>query len=85
MATPEFGSLEARPLRTGWSHEARDFTPWLAENLDLLSSAVGLSLKLVAREHAVGRYSLDLLLEDDSGRVVIVENQIEPANHGPSW
>jgi hypothetical protein len=30
----------------------------------------------------VGRYALDLLLEDAQGRVVIVENQLEQTDHG---
>jgi hypothetical protein len=65
----------------GWSHEALDFTPWLAENLDLLGGHLGLSLRLKEREAAVGRYSLDLLLEDAQGRTVIVENQFGQTDH----
>jgi len=66
----------------GWTHEATDFTPWLAENLDLLGGELGLALELRKREHPVGRYSLDLLLEDAQGRVVIVENQFGQTDHG---
>ncbi len=77
----EFGRLETRPLRLGWKHESFDFIPWLADHLEMLGEALDLSLSYVDQEHAVGRYSLDILLEDDQGRVVIVENQIEPANH----
>jgi hypothetical protein len=65
----------------GWSHEALDFTPWLAENLDLLGEELGLSLRLKKREARVGRYSLDLLLEDAQGRTVIVENQFGQTDH----
>ena len=32
--TPKFGNLEIIDLREAWSHEAHDFTPWLADNLD---------------------------------------------------
>jgi hypothetical protein len=32
--------LERLPLRDLWSHEARDFTAWLAENLDLLGETL---------------------------------------------
>lgn len=66
-----FGRLEPVPVRTVWPNEAYNFTPWLAENLDTLGQAVGLALELRDREYAVGRYSLDLLLEDAEGRVVI--------------
>jgi len=73
--------LERDPARTAWSGEATDFTPWLADNLDVLGGAVGLALTLRAREHPVGRYSLDLLLQDARGRTVIVENQYQQTDH----
>ncbi|WP_440100315.1 hypothetical protein [Streptosporangium sp. H16] len=76
------GRLESMPLRSVWPNEARDFTPWLADNLDVLGQAVGLALELRHREYAVGRYALDLLLEDAQGRVVVVENQLEQTDHG---
>lgn len=76
------GRLEPVPVRTVWPNEAYNFTPWLAENLDTLGQAVGLALELRDREYAVGRYSLDLLLEDAQGRVVIIENQLEQTDHG---
>ena len=41
MTTPEEG-IEYVDVRTKWKDEARDFTPWLARNLDLLSEAVGI-------------------------------------------
>lgn len=79
--TPRFGRLEKISARGGWLHEALDFTPWLAENLELLGEAVGLALELRRREHPVGKYSLDLLLEDAQERVVIVENQFGATDH----
>ncbi|MEV0352037.1 hypothetical protein AB0H88_40255 [Nonomuraea sp. NPDC050680] len=75
------GRLEPVPLRNVWPNEASDFTPWLAENLDVLGQAVGLALVLKQREYPVGRYSLDLLLEDAEGRVVAVENQLDQTDH----
>ncbi|MBG0824926.1 hypothetical protein HS048_29950 [Planomonospora sp. ID91781] len=78
----DLGRLELVPLRSIWPNEAKDFTPWLADNLDVLGQAVGLALELRHREYAVGRYALDLLLEDAQGRVVLVENQLEQTDHG---
>jgi hypothetical protein len=78
----QFGKLERVSARAGWPHEASAFTPWLATHVELLGEAVGLALSLEAREHPVGRYSLDLLLSDETGRKVIVENQFGQTDHG---
>src|SRR5690606_3777278 len=78
----ELGRLESVPLRAIWPNEAKDFTPWLADNLDVLGQAVGLALELRHREYPVGRYALDLLLQDAQGRVIVVENQLEQTDHG---
>ncbi len=78
---PRFGRLRSLPASEGWTHEGRYFTPWLAENLDLLGVELGLELRLVKREHPIGRYSLDLLLEDAEGRTVAVENQFGRTDH----
>lgn len=76
-----FRRLERIHVRQGWPDEARHFTPWLAANLDYLGSEIGLALELKGQEHQVGRYYLDLLLEDAAGRVVIVENQFGQTDH----
>ena len=75
------GRLRRVPLREVWPHEARDFTPWLAENIDVLNSAIDLSLSDVVREQTVGDFSVDLVAEDESGDRVIIENQLERSNH----
>ena len=38
---------EIKDLRSVWPHEALDFTPWLADNIDLLADAVGLDILLM--------------------------------------
>ncbi|MEO7643004.1 MAG: DUF4268 domain-containing protein, partial [Ramlibacter sp.] len=71
------------PLREAWKHEAGDFTPWLAEedNLNTLREALGLAdLELVAIEHWVGEFKLDILCTDGTDQVII-ENQLEKTNH----
>jgi hypothetical protein len=70
QSMPPFGKLEHVSARSGWPHEAHEFTPWLADNVELLGDALGLSLELKAREHQIGRYSLDLLLADAAERRV---------------
>lgn len=75
--------LERVPLREAWKHEANDFTPWLAaeDNLNGLADALGLpELALVATEHWVGEFKLDILCTSGEEQVII-ENQLERTNH----
>jgi hypothetical protein len=75
--------LEQVSLREAWKHEAGEFTPWLAEqdNLDSLAHALGISeLELVATEHWVGDFKLDILCTDGDQQVVI-ENQLAETDH----
>lgn len=75
------GKLESEDLRQAWSHEAHDFTPWLAENLDRLSGVIGLDLDLEGCEIKVGPYRADIVANDPSdGTRVLIENQLENAN-----
>jgi len=83
MPSP-LGSLEPVDLRTIWPDEARDFTPWLAqeENLRRLSDALNLELELDRVEVAVGPYSADIVATDASSNAkVVIENQLEKTNH----
>jgi hypothetical protein len=71
-------------LREVWGHEALDFSNWLAqkENLDVLGEEIGVDIKLVKTEANVGRFSVDILAEEEStGRKIIIENQLEDTNH----
>ena len=73
---------EVTDLRTVWPHEALDFTPWLAENLQLLSDTIGVDIVLDERESDVGSFSVDIYgYESDTDRKVIIENQPEDTNH----
>lgn len=75
--------LERVPLRDAWKHEAGEFTPWLAEtdNLNALADALGVSeLVLVATEHWVGDFKLDILCTDGDEQVII-ENQLAKTDH----
>lgn len=68
--------------RDVWTSEAGDFTPWLAENLDVLADELGMSLTLLTTEVPVGDFRLDIQAQTHDGRVVIVENQLERTDHG---
>lgn len=83
MTRKNLSKLERVPLREAWKHEAHEFTPWLAEtdNLNTMAEVLGLSeLELVATEHWVGDFKLDILCTDGDGQVII-ENQLEKTNH----
>lgn len=58
-----------------------DFTQWLQENIGVLNDALDLNLVNVDREKAAGDFSVDLVAEDDGGRTIIIENQLEKSNH----
>jgi hypothetical protein len=68
--------------RDVWTSEALDFTPWLAENLDVLADELGMTLTLRGTEVPVGDFRLDIEALSADGRVVIVENQLERTDHG---
>jgi Domain of unknown function (DUF4268) len=82
MTTPNLGRLTTVPPRNVWTHEAHHFTPWLLQNVDVLSDLLGMDLELEVAEHPVGGFSLDLLGRDRSDdSIVIVENQLEQSDH----
>ena len=77
MTVPEDG-IKQVDVRKMWEHEALDFTPWLAKNLDLLGGALGMKLEDAQVEVPVGPYFLDILARDaDDGVKVAIENQLE--------
>ena len=65
MTENQLGQLEEVELRSIWSDEARDFTPWLADNLDLLGRAIGLDLEREDTEVPVGDFSLTYWLRQE--------------------
>lgn len=81
MAPQELGRIEEVDIRSVWPDEAKDFTPWLAKNLDLLGSKLGLELELTGTEVAVGSYSLDVLAKEAGDVCVSIENQLEQTDH----
>jgi Domain of unknown function (DUF4268) len=75
------GKLERVPLRDVFPHEAYSLTKWLSENSDVLSDAIGRTIQIRRREHAVGTFNADLVAEDEEGNTIVVENQLEKSNH----
>lgn len=80
----DLGRLERISLRQAWPDEAQNFTPWLAEdvNLALLGETLGLQLEVEAVEKQVGPFAADILAKEmGSERWVLIENQIEATDH----
>jgi len=80
----QLGKLKKIPLRDAWKHEALNFTNWLAdsENLQLLSNEIGIDISLIKTEASVGKFSVDILAEEEnSNRKIVIENQLESTDH----
>ena len=87
MSPPEFEELEPQDARDYWTHEERDFTPWLEDELhedgtSQLEDVLELDLTVNEREKRVGKCSIDLYAEaTDDGRQVVIENQLSTSDH----
>ena len=78
------GRLEKVELRDFFKDEAKDFTPWLAEeeNLQLLGETLGIDIELEDTEVRIGKFSADIVgIDRSSNRNIIIENQLEKTNH----
>lgn len=83
MSPTALGRIVNRDPREVWRNEERDFTPWLAENIGLVSDVLGIPIAVDQIEHRVGPYELDILGHvETTDAVVIVENQLTRTDHG---
>ena len=59
--TTDIGTLKSVKPRDIWEHEARNFTPWIAEHLDIIGEVIGIkNLTLLECEKSVGPFSADI-------------------------
>jgi hypothetical protein len=74
--------LKRVSIRHVWKNEERDFTPWLAKNIDVLGETLGMSLSAIEKEASVGEtYEADLLVEGEDGESIVIENQFGRSDH----
>jgi hypothetical protein len=71
-------------LKKVWKEGEISFSNWLAkqENMKLLAEELGLKeINVKKVEAKTGKYSLDILAEDENEKIVIIENQLEKTDH----
>lgn len=82
MMTVNIGALKKAKITEAWPNEAKHFTPWLANNIGLLSEEIGMDLEVVGSEQSVGKYYIDILARTrGGGKNVIIENQYGKTDH----
>lgn len=78
----ELGTIQNVTLKALWPGEATHFTPWLALNLEILGSKLGMDLELVSTEVSAGDFSADIVARDlSTNMLVVIENQFGSTDH----
>ena len=75
------GRIEKVRLREVWKKEAKDFTSWLFDNIEILGEELDIDLTALEKEKKVGPFSADIIAEDGTGQKVLIENQLEKTDH----
>lgn len=76
--------LEKVDVKSVWKTEYNHFTPWLAEeeNIILLGDTLKIDLEVVEMEKSVGPFRADILCKDvATDKHVIIENQFGKTDH----
>ena len=78
----QFGNISNVDLKSIWPGEATDFTPWLSQNINVISDKIGMELELQEVEADAGGFSADIVARDIStNKIVIIENQFGTTDH----
>ena len=81
-SSPQIAKLIDTELHEAWPHEAQHFTPWLHDNIEHLSEAVGLELEASDTEVNVDGFAADIIATvADTDERVLIENQLERSDH----
>lgn len=78
----QLGQLQNLPMNQFMPGEATTFTPWLSQNIDLLSARLDMNLLVEGTEVDAGDFSADILARDVStNKLVVIENQYGSTDH----
>ena len=78
----EFGKLIELEPRHEFNDERADFTPWLNDNIKIISDLLGIEIVDNQIEEPVGDFSVDIRGKvANSDKVVVIENQLEKTDH----
>lgn len=69
------------PIKEAFRFEDRDLTPWLTDNIEVLSESIGLELTIATKEQSTGNFNVDIKAESGDGRIVVIENQFGNSDH----
>lgn len=75
------GKMERVKLRDVWKHEAKDFSSWLFENIEILVEELDIDIIAVEKEKKIGSFSADIIAEGSTGETILIENQLEKTDH----
>ena len=82
MAVQQLGKLVYLDPQRVWQDETTEFVPWLQQNLDQLSSTLGIDIQGAELAVWVGNFVADLAAEEAaSSRPVIIEGQLGRSDH----
>ncbi len=62
-------------------NEEKDFSDWLSKNLNKLEPFINSTLKLGGTEELIDGKIVDILAEDQEGKIVAIENQFGVSDH----
>lgn len=78
----DLGEIQIIDPRELWTDEARHFTPWLADNAQALSDAIGIPIDVETTEQSIGDFKLDIYgTIEGTDKKVAIENQLDPSDH----
>ncbi len=77
----EIGQIVSVPIKEVWKNGETEFTKWLAMNPDYLGDVIDISISELRPELTIGGIRIDLVGNDESGNMIIVENQFGESNH----